>query len=613
MAKPKKNEPIQAKFHVAKSNKDPFVVPDGSAQDELKAWKGIEGLLTPPMPPEPLREIYRKSPELPKNVRARAQNVAGFGWTVEPVLNFDSPDIDEQVRELLHLEKIAVWRKESILAMAAGKTGKDLPDPPAEPTPAEVESTRAGWYKRARLERSMLTIWLRALCYEMPLEELIKRTEINRGALSYGGWEIIRDKTGAPVRAKLIEAPYLRATALDDKPLAVPHLRETSDVTFESIQVERRFRRFVVRQGEDVTYFKQFGDPRIVSGDTGKFYADAGEFNRAKAKSTERKTAKPATEIIMWSEYSPGAEPYGMPVWHGQSLDVESARLSREFTFDELAHGMIPRGVFAIIDSMIDSPVVQAFQSFLSESGPGSRNRAAIIEMATSSMTSIAGAGRALFEFIDLSGAQKDEATHQLLKADVDSGVSEAFGNPPAMLGRTKDVQNRATAQVTQQIAEEQTYKAIRNLWDFWINQLLVRPMGYRFQRFKLLGPKSADLEALAAILKVAIEQHILTPAEGRVLLADALGKAGKMDDPGRWQMVPPKALLQSMMDQILPPESTDGDGDAPDKADAKTQSKDEGAHARDLLESLNRFNDGEAAEMRKRLGAARAADESSD
>lgn len=609
-----KPEDITAKFHVAKSKSSNFVIPEGSAAEELEAWKGIDGLLEPPMPPEALREIYRKSPELPKNVRARAQNVAGFGWTVEPVLNFKAPDIDAKIGELLYLEKIAEWRKESAKALQDG--ADKAPEPPAEPTPSEIEATKAGWEKRARLEKSMLTIWLRSLCYEMPLEELIRQTETNRGALSYGGWEIIRDATGAPVRAKLIEAPHLRATRQDRVPIAVPHLRETSDVTFETVMVERRFRRFVVQRNEEITFFKQFGDPRVLSNESGEFYQDMVAFKLAKTQEKEKETAKPATEIILWSEYSPGASPYGLPVWHGHSLDVESSRLSREYTFDELAHGMIPRGVFAVIDSMIDSPVVQAFQSFLSETGPGSRNRAAILEMATSSMTAVAGAGRALFEFIDLSGAQKDDATHEKLKADVDSGVAEAFGNPPAMLGRTKDVQNRATAQVTQQIAEEQTYTAIRNIWDFWINQLLVQPMGFRFQRFALLSPKQADLDALSKLLKVAVEQHILTPAEARKILTDAMGKIGKLDDAARWQQVPPKGLLTGMLDQILPPEEgaeEPGAEGAPTKDGERASGRDDAKHARELLESLNRFSDGEAQAMRKRLAEARAESETTD
>jgi capsid portal protein len=510
----------------------------------------------------------------------------------------------------IYLDRVAEWRRAIVEAVAEGKEADEIKviqdNIPTTPTEAEIEDAVASWQQRAEMEHSLLAVRLETLCYEYPLQELFKRTEINRGGLGFCAWEILRDAAESPIRAKLIEPLWIRATELDEQTIPVPWLRKTSDVTFETVHVERRFRRYLMKRNESEVWFKEFGDPRVISSRTGKVYADLDALRAAITKHEEKQGTKPATELILWAEYSPGAEPYGLPIWHGHSLDVETARASKEYDYDELAHGKMPRGVFSVIDATMDGTILDRLQKFLREGGIGNRNRVALLEMATASMSKIAGAGRAIFDFTDFSKAQKDDATHLKLKEGADDGVGQDFGNPAVLMGNSKAVQNRSVAEVSQQVAEEQTYTSLRKLWAHAVNQHLVRPWGFRFWRFKLKAPRLQQAEVVSKLLKVLIEEHVITPDQARPVAATLLG-IEILGEPADYQRVPPKMAQAGMTAQILKP--TDDPMTVEDESDdmgAEAGGEKEGEAARGLMQQLGimatGFSDGPAAKMRARL-----------
>jgi capsid portal protein len=588
------------------------LIPDGTGASEKDSWKDTD-VITPKMPPENLVDIYRKSSEVPKNARARGQNVSGYGWTLKPVVNFEDPNLEEKATQWIFMDRVAQWRRE-ISAAAQNKDTDAIQtltkNPPVRPTEAEVSNEIAAWKERAVMERAILQIRLETLCVEWPFEDLIKKTEINRAGLSYAGWEILRDPVGTPVRAKLKEPLGMRATDEDDEPIWVPWLRKTSPVTYEEVLVQRRFRRFVIQLNGTKIWYKEFGAPYVVSQQTGKVYENEKEFEKAKEKRDEPENAQLATEILLWAEYSPGCAPYGMPIWHGHSLDVETSRLSKDYDYDELANGKIPRGAFTLIDGMLDSPIREGLKQLLRSGGAGNRNRTGILEVATSSMVGIAGAGRAVIDFLNFSDAQHDEATHLEMKKRSESGVSQDFGNPGIYLGRTEDVQNRATAETAQHVAEQQTYTALRDLWGWTINQKIVLPWGFRFWTFQLNSPKQQRMKETGAVVKVAVENNILRPDQAIPVVSDLLG-LDITEEPLPWQMVPPKAAAQGLTDDFLPQSDEDLEGEeerGPDETETQPEVGSEGAIG--LLESFGilagNFMDGPAQNLRKRLGLSR-------
>lgn len=520
---------------VAKALPNPSipVVPEGTDLEEEAAWKN-QGVLPPPMDPYRSWTTYTKSAELPKNVLAMARNTSGFGFDLEPVVKLDGKKAIEEVGMAIYLDRVSRYQRAMAAVMmspSARRKGMDKEIPlPLEPTEEEVQTELEHYKKRARLEKAQLEIYFENLCYEYPFEELLNRTDMNRGEFGFCGWQIIRDPfTGMPIRAQLVEALHLRHTIPDKVPVPVPHFRRISKIHYEEVRVERRFRRLLVRNHVgQMIWFKQFGDPRVMSDKTGLLYPDIKTFEAAQKglnpMAHEFITAKPANEILFFDEYAAGSNGYGLPPWHGAAPGVQATRLAWELIVDDLANGKIPRGLLSIVDGEVGDEVAEALKEFFREGGKNNRNRLAILRFFTAKMQQVAGAGRASAEFTDLSGSQNLDAIHPNMRADVENLVGESFGNPPILRGATKDVQNKAVSTDARKVAEELRYVPRRRQWEYLINQAFVRPLGIKFWRFKLKAPRQIDVKEWGMPLAKLVEQNVLRPEEARMAAGEMFG-----------------------------------------------------------------------------------------
>ncbi len=191
-----------------------------------------------------------------------------------------------------------------------------------------------------------------------------------------------------------------------------------------------------------------------------------------------------------------------------------------------------------------------------------------------------------------------------------DSGVSQDFGNPGIFLGRTKDVQNRATAQTAQQVAEEQTYSALRDLWAHVINEQFVLPWGFRFWRWRLNSPREQRMDEAAGLLKVALENNVFRPDQTIQTFADLL-RITITDEPMDWQKVPARAANQGLTSEFLPQEP-EVEGEEDDRAPGETEALGEGDAdaASELLQAIGLLaadiTEDAAEKMRDRLKLSR-------
>ena len=71
-------------------------------QTEQDTW-GEEAILPTTYSPLGLLWLFRNSSQLRQNVEAMAHNIDGFGWKPEPVFDFQSEDLREQVATALYL------------------------------------------------------------------------------------------------------------------------------------------------------------------------------------------------------------------------------------------------------------------------------------------------------------------------------------------------------------------------------------------------------------------------------------------------------------------------------------------------------------------------------
>ncbi|MGH8562765.1 MAG: hypothetical protein ACREXW_01245 [Gammaproteobacteria bacterium] len=110
-----------------------------------------------------------------------------------------------------------------------------------------------------------------------------------------------------------VPAHSVRLTACDQEET------ETSvwlvrDGKYVKQKIKRRFRRFVQEIGTKKVYWKEYGDPRLISSKDGRPY-------------TQLEPDEQANEMHFYSLYAPGS-PYGMPCWINQLPSVMGSRES---------------------------------------------------------------------------------------------------------------------------------------------------------------------------------------------------------------------------------------------------------------------------------------------
>src|SRR5262249_40246413 len=140
-------------------------------------------------------------------------------------------------------------------------------------------------------------------------------------------WEIRRNQLSEVHRIGHIPSATMRLMPIDQNHTDAPVWRRISSIAYHEETEPRRFRRFVqLVLGQERVYFKEFGDPSVLSASTGRYYATSEELQRVEP------AAKEATEIYHWKIYSPRSA-YGIPRWIGAWLAVLGSRASEEVNF----------------------------------------------------------------------------------------------------------------------------------------------------------------------------------------------------------------------------------------------------------------------------------------
>lgn len=575
-------------FLVKISKNDMTALEAGQADaesDDTNAWTGANVLATP-FSPRGLLWLYRNSSVLRQNVEAIAQNVDGFGWFPESVFAFDAEDIVDQIANSVYLEQMILY-----------EVG-ERKDPPKLPSDKEVAKIKETWKREAAIEKLRLTTHFDNACFESSFIQLRKKKTTDRESIGWGTWEIIRwgGRHGKPGRYKHIPAHTLRLQRLGN-PVEVDELQRISPIAFRTVKVWRRFR-IIVQQDEEYggtakLYFRELGDPRIISSKTGKIYKTEDELHTE--EDAEDCVAQVANEILMFALYMP-ASAYGAPRYHGVIPEIKGAWLAAHHTVDYLENSAVPRGLLLVNDGRLNKRSVRDIKGYFGTIKGRAENRIAVIQAETPRDRALEASGRVKMEWVSLAEAQREDATFSEYDKRVGAKVSEAFRLPPLMLGNTESF-NRATAQAAMRFAEEQVFAPERAEFDWIINNQILPLLGIRFWRFRSRGPVRLEAEVVAKVLEVLLKNAVMVPAEARSIAERLLG-IDLMRSAGDWQQLPLPLLLQGYR---VPPDQRPGKPeDAGDIATAdEGDLKDLGKSAGDRAAGLARAN----AELRELLG----------
>lgn len=476
------------------------------------------GILERPYDPSTLIRISENSSSLPQNVEAYVTNIDGLGHMLKHRFDLDSDETYELVRETLWRQRIR--EAETAARAVNGNTAPEVDIEALYPNDGEVKIRIEKLKRQARLQKARIKSFFDTV---NPDGSFVKLRRLMRNDLEITGnayWEVLRNGNGEISRFVYVSPVQMYLTKVDQSPTIVTEKVQASPFGYESVEQYRFFRRFVQSGQHGHTWFKQFGDPRIVSTLTGKIFPDMDAF-KEHLKSNPKD--RPASEIIHFKIHHTG-EAYGVPRWIGVLLSVLGSRAADEVNFGYFDNKAVPPLAILVSGGRLAEESVTRIETFLRDNIRGRENfhKILVIE-ADDDGDPLGNAERPTIKFEKLNDVQAGDALFQKYDERNIDKVGSAFRLPRLMRGDIRDF-NRATAQAALKFADEQVFQPERNEFDAWIDREILTALDATLWSFVSLGPKTRDPETMSSITKEGLEGHAIMPNEARAIYAELLG-----------------------------------------------------------------------------------------
>lgn len=479
------------KAHIAGEGLETNVLaPDDAAMAEFEG----AGALSPPLPFDQLLTLFFTSNALRQNIDAMATNVDGFGWRpVSTLPGLMGPNRAKVVKEFEAMR------------------GRALSDDEAQKLADE-------WKQIAERERHRLVHFFEFINHDDTFTDLRKKTRQDRETLGNGAWEWQRNREQMLRVATYIPFVTVRLCPLDKQstPVEVPH--KTDPVTIEHVTIKKRFRKFIQVQEQVAVYFKEFGDPRVMSSKTGAVYKTPADLER------EEPGVRAATELLHFKIHAPN-EAYGMPRWTGTLPEVIGSRLAAEVNVLYFENKSVPPLMMFVSGGRVASDSVGKIESFIRNNiKGGGENYHNILIIEAEAEGEGKAAGNAKITVKPLTEAINQDALFQKYDRNNIDKVGASFRIPGMLRGDSKEL-NRSTAEVAKSLAEEQVFQPEREDFDAVMNRKVLPALGIRFWEFKTKAPITRDPDTLSKIVARLTENAVMTPGEAREFVPEVLGR----------------------------------------------------------------------------------------
>ncbi len=475
----------------------------------------LAGALAPPEDPRQVANIYRRSSALRPCVESVATNSVGFGHTFEPVIDLAHADADKRVREAL------------------------MQDTGEEPTDAQVAECRAMIERESLKEQWRLDRFFDYCCPSRSFGKLRweARVEVESGGNAY--WEVTRRSDGGLATFDRIEAHTMRLRRTEQRYLNVEFNQRRSPLSYERVRVPMRFRTFVqiVLGGAKAVYFKQYGDPRTLSSQTGRWYLSQEMLRDAEPG------VPPATEVIHWRAFDT-IGPYGVPRWYGAQYAVMGSLASERINYDYFDNKAIPPFVVMVSGGRL----AEGYDVKLKELLAGIKGQANFWKILVLQAESTAGSNaKCRIELHPLLKRSEEDAMFQEYEAQNEKKIQRQWRLPDLLVGKSQEA-NRAQAEAALQMAEQQVFQPFREEEDDFFNRFILPEMGIRFWRFKTNSAVARDPQLQTEIATTWMKAGALTPNEGRRVAADVLNDPTIQPIEEPWANIPQPLILAGIM-----------------------------------------------------------------
>lgn len=412
------------------------------------SWMKEQSILKPPYDPVTLYTIVENSSILPQCIDAMALNTDGFGINF-----FYTGDIaDERSREVL-LEKLMLEQ----------------------------------FFKKVNEKESFTTV------------RKAMRSDLETTGNGY--LEIIRTNNGAIGLIYQADSRYIRLQKKqkDSHPIKVKMVRGGREAI---LTVNKRFRKYVMITStarNDYRWFKEYGDPRVMSAKTG-YYEDEDGY----------KPGDDATEII---HFKIGTDTYGVPRWSGNSMNAMGLHSADYVNYDLFENQVVPPLAIMVSGGKLTSESLEDVKSILLQKR-GVENFHKVLVLEAQSEGDIGQNTAIKIEIKEMSTARKEDS---MFVKYIDGGehrIRGSFRLPPLYLGRA-DSYSKSTADSSKMVAEEQVFVPERELFDEMMNLTIMEELNVKYHDFKSKGPRLITGEQIIEGFKEFGKLGVFTINEG--------------------------------------------------------------------------------------------------
>lgn len=469
--------------------------------------------IKPPYCPRSLQDLCEHSSALQPCIDSYVSNIDAFGHKYKCVLNLESNAVEDEVANSLFFDKLA---KEELGAVDV----KNLPD-----IKISVKETndRIKFLKTQHLrEKSILTAFFSQVFADGTFAELRKRTRRDLEQTGNAYWEVLRRADGKIVGFNLAPVWTMRLCVLDTELTEYTELVRTPSYALEEEPRSKRFRKFAQKNGTTKIYFKELGDPRVVSSATGLHYGSYEDLQKAERKRGKKEIAQ-ATEIFH-VKIDSSWTPYGVPRWMPNYINVMGARKAEEVNYLYFDNKAIPPLAIMVSGGKIAANTVKKLESFVEENLKGTNNfhKILILEAEATSVGTPVQANPVTprITIQPLNAAQQDDGLFLNYLDKVKDSVGSSFRLPRILRSDMRDF-NKASAVSALELTEKQVFAPARQEFDAMINSKILPHLGVCYTAINSNGPITQDPLELAQILEKVGKLKVLSAQETRSLLED--------------------------------------------------------------------------------------------
>lgn len=334
--------------------------------------------------------------------------------------------------------------------------------------------------------------------------------------------EVLRTRRGSIGALKWIPSTEIRISPSDPAvEMQTPYVQiHNGQPEIEAFSEMRTLRRFVqglsIGTGVEHTWFKTFGDPRVVHKDSGAF-----------AKPDEVVPFDKAAGEVLWFPIPSLYSPCGIPRWVTAVISAMGARSAREVNFHTLENNDIPSLAIVVSGGRLTDGSMDRIEEYLTDAVQKKTNFSKFLLLEGESGMPSDESGNAKIHFEPLKSAQHDDQLFGKFLEETKRDVGAAFRISPIYVGETTGVTESAIEAI-RRMTDEQVFAPERNENDSFWNEQVLPHLGLDSVVIVSQSPNVTDNRELVQMLATAERTGGVTPEISRRMIEEIYPQAAE-------------------------------------------------------------------------------------